>query len=137
VLDDLTAFLADYALWLAVFSVLSLVVASLLATWFVAWLPADYFLHETRSRPDGEHWLIRLILIVAKNLLGGLLLLAGITMLFTPGQGLLTLLAGVLLTDFPGKYALERRLAQQDRVMKLLNWWRARRRQPPFKKPPP
>ncbi len=38
-----------------------------------------------------------------RNLYGGLLIIAGVIMLFTPGQGLLTLLAGFLLLDFPGK----------------------------------
>jgi hypothetical protein len=30
-------------------------------------------------------------------------------MLFLPGQGLLTILIGVMLLDFPGKYPLDRR----------------------------
>ena len=132
---DLVAFLEAYAAWLAVFSIVSLVVASVLATWFVAQLPADYFLPEHRQRKRGEHWVIRLVLLIVKNVVGIVLIIAGFIMLFTPGQGLLTLLAGLLLTNFPGKYALERMLAQQPRVMAVLNWLRARRRQPPFVRP--
>ena len=138
-ITDLIAFLEAYAVWLAVFSVISLLVASVLATWFVAQLPVDYFLpehrHRLRDRDRVEHWAIRIFLFVVKNIVGVVLILAGFTMLFTPGQGLLTLLAGVLLTNFPGKYRLERMLARQPRVLAVLNWLRARRGQAPFKRP--
>lgn len=135
VIDELITFLADYAVWLAAFSLLSLVVASLLAAWFIGQLPADYFTFRERHPADGEHWLMRIVLIITKNVIGVILLAAGFIMLFTPGQGLLTLLAGITLTDFPGKYALERRLARQQKVMGALNWLRARRGQPPFERP--
>ncbi|MEJ2138536.1 MAG: PGPGW domain-containing protein [Gammaproteobacteria bacterium] len=134
-ISDLIAFLENYAVWLAVFSVISLVVASVLATWFVAQLPVGYFLPEHRHLDRGEHWAIRIFLLIVKNVIGVVLILAGFTMLFTPGQGLLTLLAGVLLTNFPGKYRLERMLARQPKVMAVLNWLRARRGQAPFKRP--
>lgn len=41
--------------------------------------------------------------IIGRNLLGWLLVLAGFIMLFTPGQGLLTMLAGLALADWPGR----------------------------------
>ena len=125
-ISELSDFFEAYALWLAVFSVVSLVVASLLAGWFIAWLPADYFVHEKRHAADGKHWLVRIFLIAVKNAIGLLLIAAGFLMLFTPGQGLLTLLAGLLLTDFPGKYCFERWLVGRKKVMQVLNWLRAR-----------
>ena len=73
--------------------------------------------------------------LVLKHALGWFFIAIGILMLVTPGQGLLTLLAGVLLTNFPGKYRLERMLARQPKVMAVLNWLRARRGQAPFKRP--
>jgi uncharacterized membrane protein YqjE len=139
VITDLVAFFENYAVWLLVFSVVSLVVASVLATWFVAQLPVDYFLpehrHRLRDRDRVEHWAIRIFLFVVKNTVGIALMLAGFAMLFTPGQGLLTLLAGVLLTNFPGKYRLERTLARQPKVLAVLNWLRSRRGQAPFRRP--
>ncbi len=110
-------------------------VASLLGAWLVAQLPADYFVGEHRQHPDRSHWSIRLVATVVKNLVGIMLLIAGFIMLFTPGQGVLTILAGLLLTNFPGKYRLERRLAGRPAVLKTLNWLRARRGQPPFDDP--
>lgn len=134
-ISNLFEFLAAYALWLLAFSVLSLVVASLLGVWFVAQLPADYFVFDERHPPHGNHWIIRLVLVLVKNAIGIVLIAAGLVMLFTPGQGLLTIIAGLLLANFPGKYALERWLARQSAVMAALNWLRARRGQPPFVTP--
>ena len=131
-INSLIEFLAAYALWLVTFSVLSLIVASALGVWFVAQLPADYFLYRKRHPPHVNHWVIRLVLVIVKNVIGVVLIAAGVVMLFTPGQGLLTILAGLLLANFPGKYALERWLARQSSVMATLNWLRARRGQPPF-----
>ena len=56
-----------------------------------------------------------------------MLLLAGILMLFLPGQGLLTLFLGILLIDFPGKYKTERWLISQPAIANSLNWLRKRR----------
>ena len=66
-------------------------------------LPADYF--DTRTP---RHWMkdhhpaLRLSGLIAKNLVGIVFLLAGFAMLFLPGQGLLTMLIGISLMDFPG-----------------------------------
>ncbi len=73
--------------------------------------------------------------IVLKNLLGVALVGAGIVMLVLPGQGILTILIGVMLMDFPGKYALEKRLVSRPTVMRSLNWMRAKANRPPFLEP--
>jgi hypothetical protein len=49
-----------------------------------------------------------------------------------PGQGLLTLLLGFLLLDFPGKYALEKRLIARPRVHAAVDWLRRRARREPL-----
>jgi len=43
---------------------------------------------------------------VAKNTGGVCLIIIGFVLIFTPGPGLLTILAGFYLTSFPGKHAL-------------------------------
>jgi hypothetical protein len=53
-------------------------------------------------------------------------MLAGVAMLVLPGQGLLTLLMGFLLVDFPGKYRLERWLFARPIVRRPINWLRHR-----------
>jgi hypothetical protein len=38
-----------------------------------------------------------------------------------PGQGILTILLGIMLLDFPGKRDLEYRLVSQPRVLNTIN----------------
>ena len=60
-------------------------------------------------------------------------MLAGIAMLVLPGQGLLTLLVGFLLIDFPGKYRFEKWLVARRWVLQPINWLRLRRHQMPLR----
>ncbi|MEX0964235.1 MAG: hypothetical protein WDZ52_09385 [Pseudohongiellaceae bacterium] len=45
-------------------------------------------------------------------------------MLILPGQGLLTILIGVVLVDFPRKYKFQRWLISLGPVLKSANWLR-------------
>jgi hypothetical protein len=56
-------------------------------------------------------------------------------MLVTPGQGILTILVGLLLMNFPGKYRVERWLVTRPGVLRSLNRLRKRRGEPPFQVP--
>jgi len=47
---------------------------------------------------------------VARNTGGVCLIIIGFMLIFTPGPGLLTILAGLYITSFPGKPALVARL---------------------------
>lgn len=123
--------------WGSGLSLLGFIATLIGIPWVVARLPQDYF-----SRPRRYSWrlspnapVLALLLGLLKNLLGALLVLLGLVMLVTPGQGLLTLLAGLLLMNFPGKYQLERWLVMRPGVMRGLNWLRARQREEPFDLP--
>jgi UPF0716 family protein affecting phage T7 exclusion len=63
---------------------------------------------------------------VGKNLLGVTLMIAGLAMLVIPGPGLLTVLIGFLLVDFPGKYKLERWLVARPAIRRPIDWLRKR-----------
>jgi hypothetical protein len=118
-------------------SLLGLVGAVVGVPWVVARLPADYFNQSQRAvwrEWGGEPW-FALLLGGIKNLVGALLALLGVVMLVTPGQGLLTLLVGLLLMNFPGKYRLERWLVGRRGVLTALNWLRRRGGHPPFEPP--
>lgn len=96
-------------------------------------LPANYFDERyPRSWMRDHHPVLRLIAHLAKNLVGGVFLLAGIAMLVLPGQGLLTILIGVSLLDFPGKRRMEARLVGQRTVLRAINAMRARYGRPPL-----
>ncbi|MCC6295347.1 MAG: hypothetical protein IT469_01430 [Pseudomonadales bacterium] len=114
--------------WLTFASVATFLVSVVTLPWLVARIPADYFAHRKRHATPlkQRHPVIRLALLIGKNLLGAILLAGGLMMLFVPGQGLLTMAMGLLLLDYPGKFALERRLAGQHAVLAGLNWLRAK-----------
>jgi hypothetical protein len=91
-------------------------------------MPADYFIGR-RPAPNpwaDSHPAIRMTALIAKNLLGSILVGFGIVMLFTPGQGILSILVGVSLLNIPGKRALERRIVGNPVVLRTLNAIRAR-----------
>ena len=118
------------------FSAIIFVVSLLSLPWLAAKIPEDYFLHDQRSSPlwqANASPILRLLLIVVKNFLGIILLLGGILMLFIPGQGLLTIFMGVVLMDYPKKYAFEKKLVMIPVILKGLNWLRGKANQPPLK----
>jgi len=51
-------------------------------------------------------------------------------MLLLPGQGLITILIGIMMLNFPGKLAMERRIVQQPTVLRAINWIRAKAARP-------
>lgn len=123
--------------WATGLSLAGLVATIAGVPWVVARLPQDYFNQPHRAAwhfSADEPWFAR-VLGLFKNLLGALLVLLGIIMLLTPGQGLLTLLVGLLLMNFPGKYRLERWLVGRPGVLAALNWLRRRSAMPPFEPP--
>jgi hypothetical protein len=71
-------------------------------------------------------------MLVVKNLLGCLFVVAGLLMLVLPGQGLLSILIGIILLDFPGKYSVERWLISRPPVLHTVNWLRRRAGRPPL-----
>jgi len=124
-----------YLWWITGASLLSAIATLLAMPWVVTRLPEDYFDHPGREswRQTSGEPLAALLLGLLKNTVGSVLLALGVLMLFTPGQGLLTILAGLLLMNFPGKYRLERWLVQRPGVLRSLNWLRTRRGKPPFR----
>lgn len=79
-----------------------------------------------------HHPVLRLIGLGLKNAVGVLLFLAGVAMIVLPGQGLLTMLIGISLLDFPGKRHLERRLVGQPAVLRTINKLREKFGRPPL-----
>ncbi len=108
---------------LAIFSVVTFIGSLIVIPMIIARLPEDYFLaekHQVFSTENRNTLLIQ----IAKNILGLLFILAGIAMLVLPGQGILTILIGLGVSNFPGKYWLERKLVSHPKVFKSLNWIR-------------
>jgi hypothetical protein len=122
--------------WVGALSIVMFIGTLVVLPMIVAHLPANYFTRD--QRPPGGHTparTLRLLGFVGKNLLGIVLILAGVAMLVLPGQGMLMILIGLLLMDFPGKRALEQRLVQQPSVWQAINWIRAKAHQPALQRP--
>lgn len=116
-------------LWsLSAASVAVLIVSIFLIPAVVARIRPDYFAHD--KRPDRSwinlHPTVRIIIHVGKNILGVILMLAGLAMLALPGPGLITVLVGFFLLDFPGKYRFERWLVARPVIHRPINWLRKR-----------
>lgn len=124
----------DILTWLTFGSLLTFIISLLTLPWLVARIPADYFLYAKRHPTNlkKRHPVARMILLVSKNILGGILLIGGFLMLFIPGQGLLTIAMGILLLDYPGKFFLERKIVRQEKILNSLNWLRTKTNSPPL-----
>ena len=87
-------------------------------------LPEDYFSFPDRHRMSGSsrHPVLHILILAIKNLVGALLIFSGILMLVLPGQGLLTIIIGLILKEFPGKYSIERWLVNRHSVLLAINW---------------
>lgn len=97
-------------------------------------LPADYFLAAVPPPSPIRSPALRVLAAVAKNVLGALLVVAGAIMTIpgVPGQGMLTILIGLLLLDFPGKRNIERKIVRQPRILRSVNRIRKRFGREPF-----
>lgn len=100
----------------------------------LARLPADYFVNPEARRPIDRHPILKVLVVVFRNFLGYLLIALGVILSLpgVPGQGLLTILIGVLLIDFPGKHRAERWLLTRRGVLTGVNRLRTRLGKPPL-----
>ena len=114
--------------------VLMVLVSLAVSVMIIVRLPADYLRappHAIRRVDRGLFFQIGMFL---KNALGALLIVIGVLLSLPgmPGQGLLTLLVGILLLDFSGKQKLVRKMLSQPSVLKAVNRLRKRFAQPPL-----
>lgn len=80
-----------------------------------------------------RHPIERLLVLAARNIFAAIFIIAGIAMLILPGQGILTLIVGFLLLDFPGKYGIERWIVHRQSVLRPINWLRRRAGRKPLR----
>lgn len=114
--------------WLTVTSIVAFFATLIIVPWFVIRIPSDYFSDsniERRRMPwPNRHPLVRRILLAGRNVLGYVFIVIGTAMLVLPGPGILTIVVGIILLNFPGKYRLERWMVGRRPVMRSINWLR-------------
>ena len=121
---------------LGISSILIFIISIIGISWFVAQIPEDYFLSLKRkpSKWKEQKPIMRLAILFGKNIIGFSLIIGGLLMLVLPGQGLLTIVTGLLLINYPGKYKLEQKLVAIPSVFRTLNWIRVKANKPPLKR---
>lgn len=117
------------------FFLLSLAFSFLIIGVVMVKIPAEYFSsHYTPQFMLGKLWYVRWSAVILKNLLGVFLILLGIILSLpgVPGQGILTILLGLIMLDIPGKRPLEARIIKRPTVRDAINKLRTRFNKPPL-----
>lgn len=114
--------------WIIVVWAVSTVVTMVIAGTVLVTAPADY-LSEARVRRR-LHWTWRTL----RTALGLVLVVVGLLLSLpgVPGQGVLTILAGLMLIEFPGRRRLLRAIIGRPAVLSAVNRLRARFDRPPL-----
>ena len=98
-------------------------------------IPPNYFsTHYERDFLPDSPWLVRWGAVILKNVFGVFLILLGIVLSLpgVPGQGILTILLGIIMLDIPGKRPIEAKIIQRPAVLAAINKLRARYNKPPL-----
>ncbi|MDF1656794.1 MAG: PGPGW domain-containing protein [Verrucomicrobiales bacterium] len=125
--------------WIGSLSLATLIVSAIVVPIVIRRMPHDYFLEnseQTAALREG-HPVLRALFLIMKNFVGGILVLGGILMLITPGQGVLTILIGLLLMNFPGKRRFEIWLIRLGPLNRAINWIRDKAGKRPLELPAP
>jgi len=123
----------DVLIGLTVTSVIAFIGSLIAIPLILVRLPAEYFDTRTpRHWMKDHHPVLRLLGLVVKNVAGVVFVLVGVAMLFLPGQGLLTMLVGISLMDFPRKRELEAKMVGQRTLLGVINSMRHKFGKPPL-----
>lgn len=98
-------------------------------------LPADHFKKNRKTKFwAGPRPALNAAKVIGKNIAGVLLVGLGIVLSLPgiPGQGLLTILLGIMLLDFPGRERLEQKLLSKPAIVNTINRLRGRFDKPPL-----
>ena len=98
-------------------------------------LPADHFSKNRKTKFwAGPRPALHAAKVIGKNILGVFLVVLGIVLSLpgVPGQGLLTILLGIMLLDFPGRDRLEQKLLSKPTIVNTINRLRERFGKPPL-----
>ena len=127
--------MGQYVILVTLLFVATLVISLAVSLTILIRLPPDYFgTPRAQSIQDTGHGIFFGIGIVLKNLLGAILIVLGaiLSVPGLPGQGLLTVLAGVFLLDFPGKRKLLCKMLSRPLLLQSINRMRTKFSRPPL-----
>ncbi|MBT4421884.1 MAG: hypothetical protein HOC89_01680 [Candidatus Thioglobus sp.] len=133
-LDQVLTLVSQYEeifILVGIVSAVVFVATLLLTPYLLGLIPADYF-SANYAYQVKRKTLLCLLKTTVKTFVGVLLVLAGIIMLVTPGQGVISIILGIFLMEFPGKRQLEIKFINHNPTFKTLNWLRDKAGKTPF-----
>ena len=121
----------------ALFSLITFLLTLIIVPALIIRMPPDYFTYDREhlKQYHRQHIVMRILLLVLKNVFGYVFIVAGIAMLMLPGQGIITILIGITLISFPKKRTLECRIVQNRSIVRTINWMRAKAHRGPIDLP--
>jgi len=122
----------DFFFWLGIVSSIIFIASILSIGRLVSLIPSDYFINRKDSKFKLNYPAAWIFSIIIKNIFGYILILGGILMLILPGQGLITIFIGLMLSNYPGKYSIEKRIIATPKILKSINWLRKKSNEPPL-----
>ncbi len=122
------------ALAIGLFVVSTVVTTAIVAAYLVLLEPDHFVSRERGLRRKIESPALSIAYLIGKNLLGAVLVVVGVVLSLPgiPGQGLLTILVGLLLLDIPGKRRLELALVRRRSIRRVIDKVRDRFDKPPI-----
>lgn len=119
---------------LTLISIVTFAISIICIPLLVARLPRDYFKRAPQRSATTQRRVTSgyLLLLIVRNIAGLALLLAGIAMLFLPGQGIITMIIGLVIMQVPFKRKLIYRMTRPLSVRHGLDWLRTRMKREPF-----
>ena len=113
--------------WIIISSLMLMLSVVIIVPYILINLPIDYFSFKKNIGIINKlTFPYNFILVGLKNGVGFILVCFGVILLFIPGQGLLTIFAGLMLINFPGKRSLELYIVRKKSVLNAINWIRVK-----------
>jgi hypothetical protein len=111
--------------YLGIISVLIFIFSIVGLRLFIIAIPSDYFINKKRvSALRDSSILLWVFYKIFKNIIGYIFIAIGLLALVLPGQGILMILIGLMMSDYPKKFDLEKKIIKINTVRKGVNWIR-------------
>ena len=111
--------------YLGIISVLIFIFSIVGLRLFIIAIPSDYFINKKRvSALRDSSILLWVFYKIFNNIIGYIFIAIGLLALVLPGQGILMILIGLMMSDYPKKFDLEKKIIKINTVRKGVNWIR-------------
>lgn len=130
-INDILQFMETHdelIIWVSTISFITFLGTLISLPLIIVRLPSDYFIADKNlaRRFCQDKPVLRIIMIVLKNVFGIIFLILGFFMLFIPGQGVITMLIGYSMLDFVNMRGPVYKIVRRPAVYNFINKVRER-----------